>query len=53
MKENSDKFEDDFFEQSLSNIADIEEKFIWDFRGGFWADELGDYAVALKNRCGQ
>ena len=50
-QENSDEFNDDFFEQSLSNISDIDEKFIWDFRGGFWADELGDYAVALRNRC--
>ena len=46
-----DKTAEEFLEQSLSNISDIDEKFIWDFRGGFWADELGDYAVALQNRC--
>ena len=46
-----DKMDEEFLEQSLSNISDIDEKFIWDFRGGFWADELGDYAVALQNRC--
>lgn len=45
------QFDDEFLEKSLSNISDIDEKFIWDFRGGFWADELGDYAVALQNRC--
>lgn len=45
------EFNDEFLEKSLSKISDIDEKFIWDFRGGFWADELGDYAVALQNRC--
>lgn len=45
------KFKDEYLEQALGNISDIDDKFIWDFRGGFWADELGDYAVALKNRC--
>lgn len=50
-KGESTKFNDEFLEQSLANISDIDEKFIWDFRGGFWADELGDYAVALQNRC--
>jgi hypothetical protein len=50
-KSNNDKFEDEYAEMSLGDIPDVEDKFIWDFRGGFWADELGDYAVALKNRC--
>jgi hypothetical protein len=45
------EFNDEFLEKSLSKITDIDEKFIWDFQGGFWADELGDYAVALQNRC--
>lgn len=50
-KNNKATFEDDYAEKSLSDIPNVEDKFIWDFRGGFWADELGDYAVALKNRC--
>ena len=50
-KNNSDEFEDSFAEKSLANIPNIDEKFIWDFQGGFWADELGDYAVALENQC--
>ena len=50
-KKNTDEFEDTFAEKSLSNIPNIDEKFIWDFQGGFWADELGDYAVALENQC--
>ncbi|MAX66965.1 MAG: hypothetical protein CME66_08515 [Halobacteriovoraceae bacterium] len=50
-KENSDKFSDEYAEVSLNDIENVDDKFIWDFRGGFWADELGDYAVALKNRC--
>ena len=50
-KSNDDQFSDDFAEKSLDDIPNVDDKFIWDFRGGFWADELGDYAVALKNRC--
>lgn len=45
------EYDDEFIEKSLGNISDIDEKFIWDFRGGFWADEMGDYAVALQDRC--
>lgn len=41
----------DILDLSLSSIANVKDKFIWDFQGGFWADELGDYAVALENRC--
>lgn len=44
---------DEIFEKSLSQISNVDEKFIWSFEGGFWADELGDYAVALENRCGK
>ena len=36
---------------SLSDIPNTDDKFIWSFKGGFWADELGDYAVALQDRC--
>jgi hypothetical protein len=35
----------------LNNIPHSIDQSIWDFRGGFWADELGDYAVALEDRC--
>ena len=28
-----------------------DKQYFWSFNGEFWADELGDYAVALKNRC--
>lgn len=48
---NSDKFKDEFESISLNQISNVDDKFIWDFRGGFWADELGDYAVALRNKC--
>ncbi len=47
------KFKDDLKNISLSEIKDTEEKFIWEFIGGFWADELGDYALAIKNQCGE
>jgi len=50
-KGNTDKLEDTITTQELGDIANVSDKFIWDFRGGFWADELGDYAVALRNRC--
>ncbi len=50
---NSDKFNDEFSEKSLAHIPNIQEKFIWNFEGGFWADELGDYAIALENQCQQ
>lgn len=51
-KSNSTKFDKDTIEDiSLGELSDTNDKFIWDFRGGFWADELGDYAVALKNKC--
>ncbi len=44
-------FKDELETKPLGDIPNIDDKFIWDFRGGFWADELGDYAVALQNRC--
>lgn len=52
-KNNSVKFKDEIEIKDLDKIQNIDEKFIWDFKGGFWADELGDYAVALQNRCGK
>lgn len=45
------KFKDEIKSIDLDQIPDTEDKFIWDFQGGFWADELGDYAIALENRC--
>jgi hypothetical protein len=51
-KGNTGEFKEEIYEQSLARISNVDEKFIWDFQGGFWADELGDYAVALRNRCG-
>lgn len=45
------KFEDRIKTLDLDRIPNTDEKFIWDFQGGFWADELGDYAIALDNRC--
>lgn len=38
-------------ELDFSEIGNVDNKFIWNFIGGFWADEIGDYAVALENRC--
>ncbi|MBD64157.1 MAG: hypothetical protein CME62_03060 [Halobacteriovoraceae bacterium] len=40
-----------FEELDFSKIKNTDDKYIWSFLGGFWADELGDYAVAIKNRC--
>lgn len=45
------KFKDVIETVDLDEIQNTEDKYIWNFIGGFWADELGDYAVALKNRC--
>ncbi len=28
-----------------------DKQYFWDFNGEFWADELGDYAFALKSEC--
>lgn len=28
-----------------------EKQYFWDFRGEFWADELGDYVFALRSEC--
>jgi hypothetical protein len=51
IKSNKTKFEDKFDELSLSKIEGTKNKFIWEFKGGFWADELGDYAIAIENKC--
>jgi len=46
------KFKDNIKTLDFDEIKDTEDKYIWNFLGGFWADELGDYAVAIKNKCG-
>lgn len=48
----STKFTDSLREIDFDEIKDTEDKYIWNFLGGFWADELGDYAVAIKSQCG-
>ena len=48
---NKDTNDKEYEAVSLDKISATDDKFIWDFQGGFWADELGDYAVALKSRC--
>lgn len=44
-------YSENLVEMDLDGIGNVEDKFIWNFIGGFWADELGDYAVALEDRC--
>jgi hypothetical protein len=51
VKKSQAKFKDDFVDLDLSKIDNLDEKFIWEFKGGFWADELGDHAVALRSQC--
>jgi tetratricopeptide (TPR) repeat protein len=36
---------------SRDNIKRDQEEHFYDFRGAFWADELGDYSFALKSNC--
>lgn len=33
------------------NIKRQSDQFLWDFRGEFWADELGDYSFGLESKC--
>lgn len=53
IKKSVAKFKDEFEDLDLSKIDNISQKFIWEFKGGFWADELGDYAVALRSQCNE
>ncbi|MBT7609384.1 MAG: hypothetical protein HN576_06495 [Bacteriovoracaceae bacterium] len=53
IKKSQTTFKDDFVDLDLSQIDNLDEKFIWEFKGGFWADELGDYAVALRSQCSE
>lgn len=36
---------------SLDNVKRTQEEHFYDFRGAFWADELGDYSFGLKSNC--
>lgn len=38
-------------EKALIEITDGTRDFVFEFKGGFWADELGDYAIALDSNC--
>jgi len=33
------------------NVKRKSTQHFWDFRGGFWADELGEYSFGLKSNC--
>jgi tetratricopeptide (TPR) repeat protein len=37
---------------SLGRPRIRDDQYFWDFNGEFWADELGDYVLALKPECG-
>jgi hypothetical protein len=50
-KKGTVKFDNKIVSVPLEKIISDKEKFIWNFQGGFWADELGDYAVAIKDKC--
>ena len=36
---------------SRDNLNRTQQEHFYDFRGAFWADELGDYSFALKSNC--
>lgn len=48
---NKTEFNDKFSDLNIGSIQGADDKFLWEFKGGFWADELGDYAVAVKSAC--
>ena len=35
----------------LRNVKRKDTQYFWKFRGGFWADELGEYVFGLKSNC--
>lgn len=35
----------------IKHLKRNEKQYFWDFRGEFWADELGDYVFSLKSEC--
>ena len=36
---------------NAKNIKRGTGHFFWNFKGSFWADELGDYSFGLKSNC--
>ncbi len=36
---------------SLKTVKRASNEYFWKFKGGFWADELGDYSFALESSC--
>lgn len=36
---------------SLDNVTRTQKQHFYDFKGSFWADELGDYSFGLKSNC--
>jgi hypothetical protein len=34
-----------------SNVKRNSKQYFWDFKGEFWADELGEYSFGLKSNC--
>lgn len=36
---------------TLNKTLNIEYDYLWDFRGEFWADELGDFVYRYDSRC--
>lgn len=45
------QFDKEVISKSISSIKDSKNKYVWEFKGGFWIDEMGDYAVAVENKC--
>lgn len=45
------EFDKTMLAKSISSIKNSKEKYIWEFKGGYWVDEMGDYAVAVENKC--
>ena len=41
----------DRYRGDLSNVQRRADQYFWDFRGEFFADELGDYSFGLKSNC--
>lgn len=44
-------FDKKILSKSISSIKNSSDKYIWEFKGGYWVDEMGDYAVAVENKC--
>ena len=46
-----EKLISDRYRGDLSNVHRKVDQYFWDFRGEFFADELGDYSFGLKSNC--